>query len=102
MCCRRLLAAFMAAGVLAAPVTDADAPMTMACGMIGAAATGVQNAHGRLTARSVVANTVMTGNVTRPVLDAFDCARSYCEAGDGRQRARQPAARRVRRLLVSG
>jgi uncharacterized membrane protein YoaK (UPF0700 family) len=67
-----LLAAFMAAGVLAAPVTDADAPMTVACGMLGAAAMGVQNAHGRLTARSVVANTVMTGNVTRAVIDAFD------------------------------
>lgn len=33
---------------------------------------GVQNAHARLTARSVVANTVMTGNVTQAVIDAFD------------------------------
>jgi uncharacterized membrane protein YoaK (UPF0700 family) len=66
-----LLAGFMAAGVAAAPVTDADAPMTIACGLLGAAAMGVQNAHGRLTARSVVANTVMTGNVTQAVIDAF-------------------------------
>jgi uncharacterized membrane protein YoaK (UPF0700 family) len=85
-----LLAAFMAAGVLAAPVTDADAPMTIACGMIGAAAMGVQNAHGRLTARSVVANTVMTGNVTRAVIDAFDLLFS-----SGDQKARHAARSRL-------
>jgi len=67
-----LLAAFMVAGALAAPVTDSGAPMATACGMLGAAAMGVQNAHGRLTTRSVVANTVMTGNVTQAVIDAFD------------------------------
>lgn len=67
-----LLGVFMVAGVVASPVTDADAPMTIACGMLGAVAMGVQNAHGRLTARSVVANTVMTGNVTRAVIDGFD------------------------------
>ncbi|MGU7782108.1 YoaK family protein [Burkholderia sp. PU8-34] len=67
-----LLAAFMLAGALSSPVGDADAPLTIACGLLGAAAMGVQNAHGRLTARSVVANTVMTGNVTQAVIDAFD------------------------------
>jgi uncharacterized membrane protein YoaK (UPF0700 family) len=67
-----LLAAFMLAGVLAAPITNADAPLTIACGLLGAAGMGVQNAHARLTARSVVANTVMTGNVTQAVIDAFD------------------------------
>lgn len=67
-----LLAAFMVAGVFAAPITNADAPLTIACGLLGAAGMGVQNAHARLTARSVVANTVMTGNVTQAVIDAFD------------------------------
>ena len=67
-----LLAGYMAVGELAAPVTDADAPISIACGLLGAAAMGVQNAHGRLTARSVVPNTVMTGNVTQAVIDAFD------------------------------
>jgi uncharacterized membrane protein YoaK (UPF0700 family) len=75
-----LLAGYMVAGVLAAPVTDADAPMTIACGMFGALAMGVQNAHGRLTSRSVVANTVMTGNVTQAVIDAFDLSRSSGDA----------------------
>ncbi|KAG8153795.1 YoaK family protein [Burkholderia catarinensis] len=67
-----LLAAFMLVGVQSSPIGDADAPLTIACGLFGAAAMGVQNAHGRLTARSVVANTVMTGNVTQAVIDAFD------------------------------
>ncbi|NTX44654.1 DUF1275 domain-containing protein [Burkholderia cepacia] len=67
-----LLAGFMLAGVMASPIADADAPRTILCGLLGAAAMGVQNAHARLTARSVVANTVMTGNVTQAVIDAFD------------------------------
>ncbi|RQZ47872.1 YoaK family protein [Burkholderia sp. Bp9099] len=67
-----LLTGFMLAGVMASPIADADAPRTILCGLLGAAAMGVQNAHGRLTARSVVANTVMTGNVKQAVIDAFD------------------------------
>ena len=67
-----LLAGFMFAGIAASPIGSADAPATIVCGLLGAAAMGVQNAHGRLTARSVVANTVMTGNVTQAVIDAFD------------------------------
>ncbi|CAB3799116.1 YoaK family protein [Pararobbsia alpina] len=89
-----LLAGFMAAGVLAMPVIDADAPMTIACGLLGAAAMGVQNAHGRLTARSVVPNTVMTGNVTQAVIDAFDLLFS-----SGEPKARQAARSRLLRTL---
>jgi uncharacterized membrane protein YoaK (UPF0700 family) len=89
-----LLAGFMAAGVLAAPISDADAPMTIACGLLGAAAMGVQNAHGRLTARSVVANTVMTGNVTQAVIDAFDLLFS-----PGDEKARHAARTRLWRTL---
>ena len=80
----------MTAGVLATPVTDADAPMTIVCGMLGAAATGVENAHGRLTARSVAVNTVMTGNVTRAVIDAFDFLFS-CRDQKARHAARSRA-----------
>ncbi|BEU26680.1 MULTISPECIES: YoaK family protein [Paraburkholderia] len=89
-----LLTGFMAAGVLAAPITDSDAPLTIACGLLGAAAMGVQNAHGRLTARSVVANTVMTGNVTQAVIDVFDLLFS-----PGDQKARHAARSRLMRTL---
>ncbi|WP_109479751.1 YoaK family protein [Paraburkholderia sp. C35] len=89
-----LLAGFMVAGVLAAPVTDSDAPMTIVCGLLGAAAMGVQNAHGRLTARSVVANTVMTGNVTQAVIDVFDLLFSREDA-----KARHAARTRLVRTL---
>ncbi|MPW23133.1 DUF1275 domain-containing protein [Paraburkholderia sp. CNPSo 3157] len=89
-----LLAAFMTAGVLAAPITHADAPMTIACGLLGAAAMGVQNAHGRLTARSVIPNTVMTGNVTQAVIDAFDLLFSNTD-----QKTRHAARSRLLRTL---
>ncbi|MFP3550419.1 YoaK family protein [Paraburkholderia sp. SIMBA_049] len=89
-----LLTGFMAAGVLAAPITDSDAPLTIACGLLGAAAMGVQNAHGRLTARSVVANTVMTGNVTQAVIDVFDLLFSPADA-----KTRQAARSRLWRTL---
>jgi uncharacterized membrane protein YoaK (UPF0700 family) len=75
-----LLAGYMVAGVLAVPLTDSHAPMTIACGLLGASAMGVQNAHGRLAVRSVVPNTVMTGNVTQAVIDVFDLLFSSGEA----------------------
>lgn len=77
-----LLAAFMIAGVLAAP-------LTIACGLLGAAGMGVQNAHARLASRSVVANTVMTGNVTQAVIDVFDLlfpGRTHVDPADTRER----------------
>ncbi|MFM0417990.1 YoaK family protein [Paraburkholderia aromaticivorans] len=89
-----LLAGFMAAGVVAAPITSPDTPISIACGLLGAAAMGVQNAHGRLTARSVVANTVMTGNVTQAVIDAFDLLTSRSDT-----RSRQTARTRLMRTL---
>jgi uncharacterized membrane protein YoaK (UPF0700 family) len=89
-----LLAGYMVVGELAAPVTNADAPMTIACGLLGAAAMGVQNAHGRLTSRAVVANTVMTGNVTQASIDAFDLLFS-----SGDQKARHAARSRLLRTL---
>jgi uncharacterized membrane protein YoaK (UPF0700 family) len=89
-----LLAGFMVAGVVAAPVTSPDTPIAIACGLLGAAAMGVQNAHGRLTARSVVANTVMTGNVTQAVIDAFDLLVLRRDT-----RSRQTARTRLTRTL---
>jgi uncharacterized membrane protein YoaK (UPF0700 family) len=84
----------MVAGVVAAPVTSPDTPIAIACGLLGAAAMGVQNAHGRLTARSVVANTVMTGNVTQAVIDAFDLLTSRRDI-----KSRQTARTRLMRTL---
>jgi uncharacterized membrane protein YoaK (UPF0700 family) len=84
----------MAAGVVAAPITSPDTPISIACGLLGAAAMGVQNAHGRLTTRSVVANTVMTGNVTQAVIDAFDLLTSQRDT-----KSRQTARTRLMRTL---
>ncbi|HDR9269988.1 TPA: DUF1275 domain-containing protein [Burkholderia vietnamiensis] len=89
-----LLTGFMLAGVAASPIASADAPATILCGLLGAAAMGVQNAHGRLTARSVVANTVMTGNVTQAVIDAFDWLVPIAAPAE-----REAARARLRRTL---
>ncbi|WP_175922800.1 YoaK family protein [Burkholderia latens] len=89
-----LLAGFMLAGVAASPIGNADAPATIVCGLLGAAAMGVQNAHGRLTARAVVANTVMTGNVTQAVIDAFDWLVPIAAPAE-----REAARARLRRML---
>jgi len=64
--------AFCLAGVGVSPVVHVDSAPVVVCGMIGAAAMGVQNAHGRLVRRPSVPNTVMTGNVTQAVLDTID------------------------------
>ncbi|CAB3795827.1 hypothetical protein LMG28614_04235 [Paraburkholderia ultramafica] len=67
-----LMLAFCLVGVRVSPAVHADSTPVIICGMIGAAAMGVQNAHGRLVKRSGVPNTVMTGNVTQAVLDTID------------------------------
>ncbi|SKC88544.1 YoaK family protein [Paraburkholderia hospita] len=67
-----LMLAFCLAGVGVSPVVHSDSTPVIICGMVGAAAMGVQNAHGRLVARPGVPNTVMTGNVTQAVLDVID------------------------------
>ena len=46
-----LMLAFCLAGVGVSPVVHSDSVPVIACGMVGAAAMGVQNAHGRLVAR---------------------------------------------------
>ena len=67
-----LLLGFCLTGVCISPVVSSDSAPVVICGMLGAAAMGVQNAHSRLVARDAVANTVMTGNVTQAVLDAVE------------------------------
>lgn len=69
-----LLLGFCLAGVGVSPVVSVDTAPVVMCGMLGAAAMGVQNAHSRLVSRAGVPNTVMTGNVTQAVLDAVDIA----------------------------
>ncbi|MFM0341386.1 YoaK family protein [Paraburkholderia fungorum] len=67
-----LLLAFCFAGVNLGPRFSPESWAVVVCGMIGAAAMGVQNAHSRLVARPGVPNTVMTGNVTQVILDVLD------------------------------
>jgi len=67
-----LLLGFCLSGVYVSPVVSIDTAPVIICGMLGAAAMGVQNAHSRLVSRPGVPNTVMTGNVTQAVLDAVD------------------------------
>jgi uncharacterized membrane protein YoaK (UPF0700 family) len=69
-----LLLGFCLAGVSVSPVVSPNTASVVICGMLGAAAMGVQNAHSRLISRPGVPNTVMTGNVTQAVLDAVDIA----------------------------
>ncbi|MGF6759187.1 YoaK family protein [Paraburkholderia sp. GAS42] len=67
-----LLLAFCFAGVRLGPKFNPENWAVVVCGMIGATAMGVQNAHSRLVVRPGVPNTVMTGNVTQVILDALD------------------------------
>jgi len=83
-----LMLAFCLAGVGVSPVVHADSTPVIVCGMIGAAAMGVQNAHGRLVPRPGVPNTVMTGNVTQAVLDTIDILSPQMPSDDERPRER--------------
>jgi uncharacterized membrane protein YoaK (UPF0700 family) len=67
-----LLAGFSVAGLLARPILNGDGSWTIVCGMLGAAGMGVQNGYGKLGGRAMVPNTIMTGNVTQAVIDAYD------------------------------
>ncbi|RAS33162.1 YoaK family protein [Paraburkholderia bryophila] len=67
-----LLLVFCFAGINLGPRFSPESWAVVVCGMIGATAMGVQNAHSRLVARPGVPNTVMTGNVTQVILDVLD------------------------------
>ena len=76
-----LLTAFMTAGLFALPLSDPEAPPTLAAGMLGAAAMGIQNAASRLIWSTLTPTTVMTGNVTQLVIDMVDLVRGASEPG---------------------
>lgn len=68
-----LMLAFCAAGIAAAPIVHPDDTLVIVCGMLGAAAMGVQNARDRLISRQGhVPNTVKAEHVTQIVLDLFE------------------------------
>jgi len=67
-----LLLGFMAAGIVASPITQTDTPLAMVAGLLGAVAMGLQNAQGRLELSTLTPTTVMTGNVTQIVIDIVD------------------------------
>jgi len=67
-----LLALFLAAGVAAAPVVDADSGLAILAAMCAVIAMGVQNAAARTIFATLSPTTVMTGNVTQIVLDLVD------------------------------
>ncbi len=95
------LCLFLAAGLFAAPIGDPAAPATLLCGLTGAIAMGVQNAHAKLVGRAGVPNTVMTGNVTQAVLDGFD-ALFLPDVNGGRRAARDRLARTMPALAGFG
>jgi uncharacterized membrane protein YoaK (UPF0700 family) len=66
------LVLFLAAGVAAAPIVDADDGIAILTGMLAVAAMGIQNAASRTVFAAYSPTTVMTGNVTQIVLDCVD------------------------------
>jgi uncharacterized membrane protein YoaK (UPF0700 family) len=66
------LGLFLATGIAATPVVDADAGLAILTGMFAVIAMGVQNAASRTVFVSLSPTTVMTGNVTQIVLDGVD------------------------------
>ncbi|MFM0504228.1 YoaK family protein [Paraburkholderia caffeinilytica] len=93
-----LLLGFCLLGVKVAPVVDVDKMPVVLCGMLGAAAMGVQNAHARLVTRPGVPHTVMTGNVTQAVLDVLDIA-SRKTTADTRSVARARLAKTLQAVI---
>jgi uncharacterized membrane protein YoaK (UPF0700 family) len=66
------LALFLAAGVLASPIRDADAPSAILVGIFGVTAMAIQNAASRTIFAAHAPTTVMTGNVTQIVIDLVE------------------------------
>jgi uncharacterized membrane protein YoaK (UPF0700 family) len=66
------LGLFLATGIAATPIVDADAGLAILTGMFAVIAMGVQNAASRTVFVSLSPTTVMTGNVTQIVLDGVD------------------------------
>jgi uncharacterized membrane protein YoaK (UPF0700 family) len=66
------LVLFLAAGVYASPIRDADAPLTILTGILGVTAMAIQNAASRTVFVGLAPTTVMTGNVTQVVMDLVE------------------------------
>ena len=66
------LCGLMIVGLIALPLRTADALATLACGLLGAMAMGVQTAHGQLVLHGHAPTTLMTQNLVRAVIDAID------------------------------
>lgn len=96
-----LLLAFCIAGVNLGRQFTPDGWPAVICGMIGASAMGVQNAHSRLVARPGVPNTVMTGNVTQVILDVLDLCSPRVTA-DAKRTSRARAAKMLPAIVAFG
>ena len=79
---------FLAAGVTATPIRDADAPAAVTAAMLAIVAMGIQNAASRTVLASLSPTTVMTGNVTQIVLDLVDVAAAATQDARSAARAR--------------
>jgi len=82
------LCGLMIVGAIASPLRTADASATLACGLLGAMAMGVQTAHGQLVLHGHAPTTLMTLNLTQAVIDAIDAlsARSVAARYESRSR----------------
>lgn len=83
------LLAFMATGIASTPFTAADAPATIATGMLAVAAMAIQNAGARSVFATLTPTTVMTGNVTQIVIDTVDLLATADKAPDAKARLRK-------------
>lgn len=96
-----LLLAFCVAGIRLGTSFSPQSGWVVGCGMIGAMAMGVQNAHSRLISRPGVPNTVMTGNVTQVVLDVLDLCSPHLSA-DVKRASRERVSKMLPAIVAFG
>lgn len=79
---------FLTVGLAATPITNFDAPLAVLAGMLGVTAMAVQNAASHTIYADYPSTTVMTGNVTRVVIDLVDLA-AGCATPETKGRVRK-------------